>query len=267
MSQLLTTLISQVRADYLDLMETGGGRYPYTTAEKICNERLYLGADELACMVAEDPTLLAARRGALVVSESERENPCVGMIISANIAAAMMEGLIDIALDNNWLGLGEDGRLQLDAEELALPELDVTEVDYSTSDTARENLVKPGESLLTGVMSRAESAYAGLLGDAPKEDAYSLALQVASEYSLFAPDDIAPLVQENPLLLGLRGDGLVDEALFEGDPPAGMIISAHITQMVVAQLLELAIEQGALGTDSNGHPLLPGSGVSEPVIH
>ncbi|WP_417221887.1 hypothetical protein [Amphritea sp.] len=266
MSQLLTTLISQVRADYLDLMETGGGRYPYTTAEKICHERLYLNADELARVVAEDPTLLAARRGVLVVSESERENPSVGMIISANIAAAMMEGLIDIALENGWLGLGDDGRLQLDAEELSLPEPEVTEVDYSTSDTARENLVKPGESLLTGVMTRAESAYAQLLSSAP-HNAYNLALQVASEYSLFAPDDIAPLIQENPLLLGLRGDGMVDEVLFEGDPPAGMIISAHITQMVVSQLLELAVEQGALGTDSSGHPLLPGNDAGEPIIH
>ncbi|RTE66292.1 hypothetical protein EH243_06760 [Amphritea opalescens] len=266
MSQLLTTLIAQVRADYLDLMETGGGRYPYTTAEKLCNDQLYLEADALAQFVAEDPTLLAARRGVLVVSESEQENPSVGMIISANIAAAMMEGLIDIALESGWLSLGDDGRLQLDAEELALPELAVTDVDYSHSQTARDNLVRPGNSLLTEVMNRAESAYLERLKGA-QQNPYMLALEVASEYSLFAPDDIAPLVEENPLLLGLRGDGMVDEALFEGDPPAGMIISAHLTQMVVSQLLEVAVEQGVLGTDSSGHPLLPGNDSDEPVIH
>ncbi|MDO6563572.1 hypothetical protein Q4488_09270 [Amphritea sp. 1_MG-2023] len=266
MSQLLTTLISEVRADYLDLMELGGGRFPYTTAEKLCQERLYLGADQLAPIVAEDPTLLAARMGVLVVNESEQANPSVGMIVSANIAAAMMEGLIDIALENNWLSLDDDGRLLLDAEELKLPEPDVTEVDYSQSEVARENLVRPGESLLTRVMNQAESAYAALLADVA-QDAYGLALKVASDYALFAPDDIAPLVAENPLLLGLRADGMVDETLFEGDPPAGMIISAHITQMILAQLLEMAVEQGVLGSDSSGHPLLPDNEGRNPVIH
>lgn len=265
MSQLLTTLISQIRSDYLDLMETGGGRYPYTTAEKICHERLYLNADALARAVVEDPTLLAARRGVLIVSEGESDNPSVGMIISANIAAAMLEGLIDIALENGWLSLDEGGRLLLEAEELQEPEPEVTEIDYSQSETARDNLVRPGESLLTQVMNRAESAYAALLAETPN-NAYALALEVASQHSLFAPEEIAPLVEENPLLLGLRGDGMVDEALFEGDPPAGMIISAHITQMMVSQLLELAVEQGVLGSDSSGYPLMPSTD-GEPIIH
>ncbi|WP_299199607.1 hypothetical protein [uncultured Amphritea sp.] len=266
MSQILTTLIEQVRADYLLLMEQDAGRYPYTTAEKICNERLYLNADELARIVAEDPTLLAARRGNLIASEKERDNPSVGMIISANIAAAMMEGLMDVALERGWLVVDDNGRLMLDAEELALPEPDAAEVDYSLSETARENLVLPGESLLTGVMNRAESAFSERLTDS-HQNAYALALQVASEYSLFAPDDLAPLVDENPLLLGLRGDGMVDEDMFEGDPPAGMIVSAHLTQMVVSQLLELAVERGVLGSDSSGHPLLPEDDSPTPVIH
>lgn len=266
MSQLLTRLIERVRADYLVLMEQDDGRYPYTTAEKICNERLYLSADELAPIIAEDPTLLAARRGNLIASESERGNPSVGMIISANIAAAMMEGLVDVALEHGWLTVDGDGRLMLNADELKLPEPLAANVDYSVSETARENLVLPGESRLTRVMNSAESAFVERLGDEPL-DAYSLALQIASEYSLFAPDDIAPLVEENPLLLGLRGDGMVDEEMFEGDPPAGMIVSAHLTQMVVSQLLELAVERGVLGSDSSGHPLPPGDDSAGPLIH
>ena len=266
MSHRLTTLIEQVRADYLLLMEQEAGRHPYTVAEKICNQRLYLNADDLAHIVVEDPTLLAARGGNLIASEKERENPSVGMIISANIAAAMMEGLLDAALERGWLVVDDDGRLMLDAEELALPEPQAAEVDYSVSETARENLMLPGESLLSGVMNRAEAAFSERLGDA-HENAYALALEVASEFSLFAPDDLAPLVDENPLLLGLRGDGMVDEEMFEGDPPAGMIVSAHLTQMLVSQLLELAVERGALGSDSAGHPLLPEDDNQPPVIH
>ncbi|MBN0988507.1 hypothetical protein [Amphritea pacifica] len=266
MSHLLTRLIEQVRADYLQLMEQDDGRYPYTSAEKICNERLYLSADELAPIVAEDPTLLAARRGNLIASESERDNPSVGMIICANIVAAMMEGLVDVALEHGWLSVDGEGRLMIDAEELKLLEPLAAKVDYSVSEVARENLLLPGESLLTRVMNGAESAYAQRLNDEP-QNAYALALQVASEHSLFAPDDIAPLVEENPLLLGLRGDGMVDEEMFEGDPPAGMIVSAHLTQMVVSQLLELAVEQGVLGSDSSGHPLPPEDDGAGPVIH
>lgn len=265
MSQILTTLIEQVRADYMVLMEQGGGQFPYTVAEKICNERLYLNADNLAPVVAEDPTLLAARSGNLIASEKERDNPSVGMIISANIVAAMMEGLIDVALEHNWLALGDDGRLILAAEELKLPEPGAKEVDYSESETARDNLTAPGISHLTRLLNGAESAYLEQLSS-EQPNAYALALRVAAEHTLFAPDDIAPLVAENPLLLGLRADDIVDQEMFEGDAPAGMIISAHLTQMIISQLLELAVERGLLGSDSGGHPLLP-EDVSAPVIH
>ena len=265
MSQLLSTLIEQVRSDYLALMQQEQGRYPYTAAERLCNERLYLNADQLAEIVAEDPTLLAARGGNLIASEDERENPSVGIIICANIAAAMMEGLVEMALEQGWLTLDEEGRLMLDAEELKLPEPETTSVDFSESETARSNLTQPGRSILSQVMGGAESAYVDLLSE-EQQDAYALALQVASEHSLFAPDDIAPLVAENPLLLGLRGDGMVDREMFEGDPPAGLIISAHLTQMIVAQLLELAVEHGAVGTDSSGHPLIP-ENKNGPVVH
>lgn len=265
MSQILTALIEQVRADYLALVEQGSGRFPYTAAEKICNERLYLSADKLAPVVAEDPTLLAARGGNLIASDKERENPSVGMIISANIAAAMMEGLIDVALERNWLALDDEGRLMLDAEELKLPEPSGAEVDYSKSETARENLTARGISHLTRLLNGAESAYLELLS-VEQPNAYALALQVAAEHTLFAPDDIAPLVAENPLLLGLRADDIVDQELFDGDAPAGMIISAHLTQMIISQLLELAVEQGLLGSDSSGHPLLP-EDAAAPIIH
>lgn len=266
MSQILTTLIEQVRADYLALMEQDEGRFPYTVAEKLCNERLYLNADDLAPVVAEDPTLLAARSGNLIASAKERENPSVGMIISANIAAAMMEGLIDVALEQDWLTLGTDGRLMLDAEELKLPEPSATEIDYSESETARANLTARGVSHLTQLLNGAESVYLERLS-AEQSNAYALALQVAAEHTLFAPDDIAPLVAENPLLLGLRADDVVDQEMFEGDAPAGMIVSAHLTQMIISQLLELAVEQGLIGTDASGHPLISVGDLSGPVVH
>ncbi|MCV6609574.1 MAG: hypothetical protein OIF55_02265 [Amphritea sp.] len=265
MSQLLASLIEQVRTDYLAMMEQADGQHPYTVAEKLCNERLYLDADALAPIVAEDPTLLAARGGNLIANEQEADNPCVGMIISANIAAAMMEGLVDTALENGWLSLDEEGRLMLDAEELKLPEPVPAQQDYSESQTAKDNLTSRSASILSQLMGAAESEFVDQLSES-QHDAYALALQIASEHSVFAPDDIAPLIAENPLLLGLRGDGLVDQEMFDGDPPAGLIISAHLTQMIVNQLLELAVEHGVLGADSSGHPLIQDQGEG-PVIH
>lgn len=265
MSQRLASLIEQVRADYLSLMEQAEGKHPYTVAETLCNERLYLDADHLAPIVAEDPTLLAARGGNLIANQQEAENPSVGMIISANIAAAMMEGLVDAALEQGWLSLDEEGRLMLDAEELRLPEPTAAQQDYSESLTAKENLTSRTASILSQLMAAAESEFVDQLGAAP-QDAYALALQIASEHSVFAPDDIAPLIAENPLLLGLRGDGMVDQEMFDGDPPAGIIVSAHLTQMIVNQLLELAVEHGVLGTDSSGHPLIEEQGQG-PVLH
>lgn len=265
MSQLLATLIEQVRNDYLNQMEQVDGLHPYTTAETLCNERLYLDADSLAPIIAEDPTLLAARGGNLIADPQEAENPSVGMIISANIAAAMMEGLIDAALEKGWLALDEEGRLMLDAEELSLPEPVAAQQDYSESQTAKANLTRRSVSVLSQLMAAAEAEFVDQLSD-QQHDTYALALQIASEHSVFAPDEIAPLIAENPLLLGLRGDGMVDQEMFEGDPPAGLIVSAHLTQMLVNQLLELAVEHGVMGTDSSGHPLVQASG-DGPVLH
>jgi len=265
MSQLLSEVIEQVRADYLLLMAQKGGQFPYTSAEKLCNERLYLKSDQLARIVEQDPTLLAARGGNLIAHEKERENPSVGMIISANIAAAMMEGLIETALEQGWLTLDDNDHLMIDTQELQLPEPPAVLIDYSDSETARINLTSRGASGLSQIMAHAESAFVEQLSD-EQHDAYTLALQIASEYSVFSPDDIAPLVAENPLLLGLRADGLVDEELFDGDAPAGLIISAHLTQMIMNQLLELAVEQGAIGIDSNGHPLTSDDSQG-PIVH
>lgn len=265
MSQLLSEIIEQVRADYLVLMEKCDGRFPYNSAEKLCNERLYLEADQLALIVQQDPTLLAARSGNLIAHKDERENPSVGMIISANIAAAMMEGLVEAALEKGWLALDENNHLMLEAEELRQPEPDAALIDYSNSETAKINLTSRAASGLSQIMANAESAYLEQLSD-EQQDAYNLALQTASEHSVFSPDDIAPLVAENPLLLGLRADGLVDEELFDGDAPAGLIISAHLTQMIMNQLLELAVEQGAIGVDSSGYPL-QGEDSEGPIIH
>jgi hypothetical protein len=55
--------------------------------------------------------------------------------------------------------------------------------------------------------------------------------------------------------------------MFEGDPPAGLIISAHLTEMLLQQLLELAQEQGALPLDSAGQLILPESDEDAPTLH
>ncbi|MEH6576916.1 MAG: hypothetical protein V7731_07520 [Amphritea sp.] len=265
MSQLLSNIIDEIRTDYLQLMEQKNGSNPYTSAETLCNDKLYLDADTLAKIVEQDPTLLAARGGNLIPNAEEKKNPSVGMIICANIAAAMLEGLVEIALDKGWLSVDGEGRLMIDTKELRMPEAAVVPVDYSQSETAKINLGSRAASGLSQILGNAEAAFVEQLSE-EQHDAYALALQVASEYSVFSPDDISPLVSENPLLLGLRADGLVDEELFDGDPPAGLIISAHLTQMIMSQLLELAVEHGALGVDSSGHPLIPEQS-DKPILH
>ena len=67
--------------------------------------------------------------------------------------------------------------------------------------------------------------------------------------------------------LGLRDDSLVDPELFEGDPPAGMIISAHLTEMLVQQLVDRAMSMGALGFDSSGHPIIEDKEDDNPTVH
>lgn len=264
MSQLLASIVEQVQQDYHQAMVGSGGENALRIAMELCNQHLYLDGDKLAMLVQEDPTLLAARSSGMIADADEAANPSVGMIISVNLAAGMLEALVTIAAENGWLKPDAEGHLS-EEEHAQLQSVRAPVMDYSNSELAKENLQKPGTSELTKVMTLAESVYAERLAT-EAADAYNLALDVASEYSVFSPDDIAPLVAENPLLLGLRADDMVEEEIFEGDPPAGLVISAHLTDMVMAQLLDYAVEQGALALDSAGQPIFQLSD-KEPSLH
>jgi len=266
MSGLLTQILDEVRLEYLELMRESGFEKPYVTAERLCHEKLFLDVDLLARVVEEDPTLLAARAGDHIMNRQEGENPAVGVIICANILAAALEGLLSIAVENNWLEEDEDGSIIVSSEELEQESEYPITADYSHSETARNNLTRPGASRLSTLFAAAEESFVDSLQQDAR-DAYQSALEVSSEFSIFAPDDIAPLVAENPLLLGLRPDGMIDEELFEGDPPAGIIISAHLTRMLLNQLLELGMEHGALATDSDGNIILPQDPEQKPTLH
>ncbi|MGB1239621.1 MAG: hypothetical protein ACPG4U_15500, partial [Pseudomonadales bacterium] len=144
-------------------------------------------------------------------------------------------------------------------EELAM------QTDYSVSNKALKAIQKPGVSRLNTLIVASENEYLAQL-DQEVEDAYQLAIRVAGSHSVFSPEDIAPLIEENPLLLGLRADDLVIDEVFDEDPPAGIIVSGHITQMMLDHLLELGAERGALACDGEGQLILPVDG-EPPVIH
>lgn len=256
MSELLTQILEKVRVAYVEAMQESDYQQPYLTAERLCHEQLHIDADALARIVDEDPTLLAARAGDLVQDPDELDNPSVGVIICCNIMAAAMDGLLTVAVEHDWLDVDEEGNVLVDDDELGQHRPRLVHVDYSRSARALENAGLPGASRLSRLFQAAETEYARLL-DSEVHDAYQLALRTSSDYAIFAPEDIAPLIAENPLLLGLRPDGLVDPDLFEGDPPAGIIISSHLTHMLLQQLLEMASERGALARDSAGHLILP----------
>lgn len=264
MSEALTRILDDVRQEYLQLMQDSGGLKPYATAEKLCHERLFIDVDQLAVIIEEDPALLAARAGELILNPKEAENPAVGVVISANIIAAAMEGLLSLAVEQSWLDVADDGSILVNDAEMQCNEYPIT-ADYSHSSTARENLTRPGQSRLSLIFNEAEEAYLAALETCAR-DAYHKALQMSSDYAVFAPDDLAPLIAENPLLLGLRDDGLIDDDIFEGDPPAGLIISTHLTRMLLHQLLEIAVSQGVLGIDEQGHILTPDS-TETPTLH
>jgi len=263
MSRRLADLMDRVRQRYVRTMQESGQHEPYVTAHRVCQQMLSLSPLALAELIAEDPKLLSARAGELVEDPAEMENPSVGVIITSNICAAALEGLLAVAVNREWLQVDSDDRILVDAWELdSVPT--VKSVDYS--DVAPPDLSRHQNSQLSALFNAAEKAFLQQLGEMP-HDAYQLALQVSSDYMVFAPDDLAPLIQENPLLLGLRADDLVDEEMFAGDPPAGLIISAHLTEMLLQQLLELAQEQGALPLDSAGQPILPESDEDAPILH
>ncbi|MDY6891087.1 MAG: hypothetical protein SVU24_05710 [Pseudomonadota bacterium] len=263
MSRRLADLMDRVRQRYVRTMQQNGQHEPYITAHRVCQQMLNLSPQALAELIAEDPKLLAARAGELVEDPAEVENPCVGVIVTSNICAAALEGLLAVAVNREWLQVDSENRILVDAWELDnIPA--ASSVDYS--DVTPPDLTRRRGSRLSLLLNAAESAYRKQLAQAP-HDAYSLALQISSDHVVFAPDELAPLIQETPLLLGLRADDLVDEAMFAGDPPAGLIISAHLSELLLQQLLEVAREQDALPLDSSGQVILPESDEDAPTLH
>ncbi|MGB1237557.1 MAG: hypothetical protein ACPG4U_05055, partial [Pseudomonadales bacterium] len=103
MSQLLTDLLESIRSEYVQLMRDNDTVEPFLTAERLCQQKLYIETDFLASIIEQDPTLLAARAGNLVLDRHERENPCVGVIVSANIQSAALEALLETAVHFGWL--------------------------------------------------------------------------------------------------------------------------------------------------------------------
>lgn len=262
MSDQLASLLDDIRQDYVHAMASNGEVEPYLTAYRICQQKLWFDSHNLADLVASDPKLLSARASDLVDDDKERENPSVGVIISSNIIAAAMEGLLAVAVNRDWLKMDEEGQVLINAEELdRVP--DVTSHDYSDSGVFSPAASRSRLSLL---FDQAERKFAEMLEEGP-HDAYQLALSVASDYALFAPDDLAPLIVENPLLLGLRGDEMLDEDMFDGDPPAGLIISAHLTELLVHQLVERAKELGAVACDSAGTLIMSNGEEDNPTVH
>ena len=263
MSQILSELLERMRNEYIKEMESTSPAYPYLTAHRVAHRVLSLPAEDLAKLIANDSKLLAARAGKLIDDPVEISNPSVGAIITANLVSAGLEGLLHIATSRAWMEVDEAGIAQIDVTELDQLQ-PIAGVNYAESTT--DFVARSGRTELSKIFNAAELAYEKQLDQSP-HDAYQLALHVAADHAIFAPDDLAPLIVENILLLGLRDDKLVSEDLFDGDPPAGMILSAHLTEMLVQQLVEKAIELGALGYDSEGQPLFDDLDTDEPVVH
>jgi len=263
MSDKLAKLLDSVRLEYLHEMESNGHTYPFLTAHRVANKMLSLPGKELAELIADDPKLLAARASGLVEDPKEVANPSVGAIVSANLVVAGIEGLIVVAVNRDWLSVDEEGAAQIEAHELDLVRPFAGQ-DYAATDG--EFTAQRGRSKLSELFAGAEASFEEQL-ESGTHDAYQLALSVAADHAIFAPDDLAPFILENPLLLGLRDDALVDPDMFEGDPPAGMIVSAHLTEMLVQQLVDRAVAMGALGFDSSGHPIIEDNDEDAPTVH
>lgn len=266
MSQILTDILDKIRNQYVQELEHNNGQHPLLRAKKLCSTMLNINTDLLANIVTQDPTLLAARAGSLIKSGDRGDNPSAANVIVMNIHSAALEVLLDAAVHYGWLALDEQGEVQLaDSEIEAVGDIDMQEMDYTRSQTALDNVSQGGVSALNQLLHTAEAEYLDLL-DSQVLDAYSLAIQVAGSHSVFTPQEIAPLVHENPLLLALRADDLVVDEVFENDPPAGIIIGSHITQMVIDHLLDQATEKGALALDSQGQLILPVNSET-PIVH
>lgn len=267
MSQILTDMLESLQQHYVDLQRESAEFQPFLEAKKLSAESLQIETDQLAEIIFQDPTLLAARAGNLIKIKQEADNPCAAMIVTANIQSAALELLLDCALSNGWMQSSESQGLQIqDAELAAADALKLPLMDYSVSRVAVQNVSNRSASKLSELLHAAQAEFMLSL-ETKVLDAYSLAIQTAGSHSVFTPQDIAPLVSENPLLLALRADDLVLDEVFESDPPAGIIISSHITQMIIDHLLEIATEKGALSFDSQGQLILPMDDDYPPVVH
>lgn len=267
MSQILTDILEELRTEYVKILQRADGQQPLYCAEKLCATALQIDTDQLAKIVAQDSTLLAARAGGLIKEQKESENPSAATIIAVNIHNAAIEVLLDSAVHYGWLEVDAKGEVKIEDSEIeAVDTLVVNQIDYSVSKAAVENISQHRASPLSAILHSAETDFMEQL-DTQVLDAYSLAIQVAGGHSVFTPEEIAPLIEDNPLLLALRADELVIDEVFENDPPAGIIISSHITQMVIDHLLEIATEKGALAFDSQGQLIFPSADDQNPVIH
>jgi hypothetical protein len=268
MSQVLSNILNDLEDEYLQHLnaseKVGTPGDAYRLAARLCYQQLFLTPDVLASVIQEDPTILAARAGDLVKDPEEQSNPSVGVIICSNIIEAALENLLSVAYEQGWLDIDDEGRLMVDTstdgEILTVP------TDYSRSQMALDALSQPSPSRLNRIFQSAEQEYIDQL-ESGAHDAYSLALEVSGNHAIFAPEDIAPLIEENPLLLGLRPDELMDDDMFAGDPPAGIVISGHLTSLLLEQLLMLAEERGCLAYDSTGAMIVPDTDEDKPVIH
>ena len=69
------------------------------------------------------------------------------------------------------------------------------------------------------------------------------------------------------MLLALRPDDILDQELFDGDPPAGLIISTHLARIMLTELLEVGTEAGVLAVDSAGQVIAPEHPEDKPTLH
>ena len=148
MSQQLADLMDRVRQEYVRRMQNNGQTEPYLTAHRVCQQMLSLEPTELAELIADDPKLLSARANELVEDPAEMENPSVGVIVTSNICAAALEGLLVVAVNRQWLEVDAEDRIMVDAWELDnVPA--VKSIDYS--EVGGPDLQQTGSSQLSEV--------------------------------------------------------------------------------------------------------------------
>ncbi|MGB0733855.1 MAG: hypothetical protein ACPGPF_08810 [Pontibacterium sp.] len=266
MSNKLSLILDQLYAEYGDHIVQASSPTPYLTAEKLCRERFAFNADNLADILADDPSLLAARASDLLEGTDEASNPAAGAIISLNISVLAMEGLLGIAVEKGLLETDEDQSVLVNEDELELAKGLYQPLDFSRSDVATSNLTQRSQSRLSHLIDSAEDSYRHAL-EQDSSSAYHQALKISSDFTLLPPDELAPIVAENPVLLALRPDDILDQELFDGDPPAGLIISTHLARILLTELLDVGVETGALAVDSEGQVIVPSDPKAKPTLH